>query len=329
MPREKISASSELLDLIQSDILDSNNNSSNKITSASLSGINDSLDDDVDGRRRMIMARNNVAGTRRSDNDPFRVRLIPHHSTTRYNEEADHGDDENDDEIIIDTNINSTNKRYSNNQNIGIVSKPSKEIQNKTTMTRRNKLPSATSAIRQRMPLGGGYGGMFDSYNTTTNMIDSNINDNDNHHQQTDDQVSNNNNFNDYGDKDDKSSTMDDGSVLTKFFRRNRTQIGIGGSNSSVGSSLNYSLMGSNRRKNKTTKGTLPTKILYYYARLPHRARQFIQLFAFIGTLMIGMMNYLIILDTTSSMPINYHGGREGRGMIMQQYAQKKMKKPF
>ena len=309
MPREKISASSELLDLIESDILDSNNNTSNKITSSSLSGIN-SVDDDVDERRRMTMARNNVEGTRRSDNDPFRVRLMPHHSTMRYNEEADHGDDENDDEI-------------------NIVSKPSKEIQNKTTMTRRNKLPSATSAIRQRMPLGGGYGGMFDSYNTTTNMIDSNINDNDNHHQQTDDQVSNNNNFNDYGDKDDKSSTMDDGSVLTKFFRRNRTQIGIGGSNSSVGSSLNYSLMGSNRRKNKTTKGTLPTKILYYYARLPHRARQFIQLFAFIGTLMIGMMNYLIILDTTSSMPINYHGGREGRGMIMQQYAQKKMKKPF
>ena len=308
MPREKISASSELLDLIESDILDSNNNTSNKITSSSLSGIN-SLDDDVDERRRMIMARNNVAGTR-SDNDPFRVRLMPHHSTMRYNEEANHGDDENDDEI-------------------NIVSKPSKEIQNKTTMTRRNKLPSATSAIRQRMPLGGGYGGMFDSYNTNTNMIDSNINDNDNHHQQTDDQVSNNNNFNDYRDNDDKSSTMDDGSVLTKFFRRNRTQIGIGGSNSSVGSSLNYSLMGSNRRKKKTTKGTLPTKLMYYYARLPHRARQFIQLFAFIGTLMIGMMNYLIILDTTSSMPINYHGGREGRGMIMQQYAQKKMKKPF
>jgi hypothetical protein len=224
---------------------------------------------------------------------------MPHHSTTRYNEEANHGDDENDDEI-------------------NIVSKPSKEIQNKTTMTRNNKLPSTTSAIRQRMPLGGGYGGMFDSYNTNTNMIDSN-DINDNHHQQTDDQVSNNNNFNDYGDNDDKSSTMDDGSVLTKFFRRNRTQIGIGGSNSSsVSSSLNYSLMGSNRRKNKTTKGTLPTKILYYYARLPHRARQFIQLFAFIGTLMIGMMNYLIILDTSSSMPINYHG-RGGGGMIMQQ----------
>ena len=41
---------------------------------------------------------------------------------------------------------------------------------------------------------------------------------------------------------------------------------------------------------------------------------------------MIDMMNYLIILDTSGSMP-NYHGGEGGGGMIMQQQYAKRNKK--
>jgi len=310
------------------------------ISSSSMSAVVDGVDDDEE--RTMTMARRMNAGRRRgNENDPFRVRLTPPRRSTRYTDGRGDDDDDDDDEIIIDAN---------NRNNADIASMPSRGMKNKTAavvmVTRRddNKLPT-TSAIRQRMPLGGGYyGGMFDSYN------DDRVNDGNNNNEQrqsneddrrqtdhvgtnhNDDDDDDDNNNNNNNDGDDDKSSMDDGSVLTKYFRRNRTRIGgIGGGSCSVSSSLNYSLMGrrgrTKERMHDATPLLLPTKILFYYARLPYRARQFIQLFAFIATLMIGMMNYLIILDTSSSMP-NYHGGKGGGGgMIMQQQYAKRNKK--
>ena len=301
-----------------------------------------------DDKQKMTMARMNAG---RTENDPFRVRLTPPRRSTRYTDgQGDDDDDDDDDESIIDANNSANIGRYNDNRNnADIASMPSRGMKNKktavVTVARRDDKPPTTTAIRQRMPLGGGYGGMFDSYNDDDYINDGNNNNeqrqsNEDDRRQTDhvgtDHNDDDNNKDNNNDGDDDKSSMDDGSVLTKYFRRNRTQIGIGGGSGSV-SSLNYSLMGRRRGRTKERMHDatpllllLPTKILFYYARLPYRARQFIQLFAFIATLMIGMMNYLIILDTTSSMP-NYHGGKGGGGgMIMQQqYANRNKKVRF
>ena len=288
----------------------------------------------------MTIARTNAG---RTENDPFRVRLTPPRRSTRYTD-GQGDDDDDEEESIIDANNSANIGRYNDNRNnADIVSMPSRGMKNKTavvTVARRDdNKPPTTTAIRQRMPLGGGYGGMFDSYNDDDYINDGNNNNEQRQGNEDDrrqmDHVGTNHNDNkdNNNDGDDDKSSMDDGSVLTKYFRRNRTRIGIGDGSGSV-SSLNYSLMGRRgRTKERMHDATplllLPTKILFYYARLPYRARQFIQLFAFIATLMIGMMNYLIILDTTSSMP-NYHGGKGGGGMIMQQqYANRNKKVRF
>lgn len=292
-------STSELLDLIQADVAGSgrkkstrssngsssngSNNNNNAREAGHNSGISHGGSSGSSGSRSgsrgaTINSSLNSAQMRelndRERNDPFSVRLTPQKSRRRAVPfssgknsalfDSDNDEDGSEDEDSVGDMSGFDSYKYG---------------QNEKARSRKHK-KKVSIHKRQRMPLGGGYGGMFDSHN--------------------DDGTANSNGSvgsSNKSDADSLTSSKGDSSSVTSIFSL-ASRLFAKKRNSknpyhSSGHSISSRTIAS--QFNETCLGRMTTS----YLALPFRLRYFVQLFSIMAVFMLASLNYFIAMETS------------------------------
>ncbi len=320
-------STAELLDLIESDIVDDDSPAAARgrrrkgrrmwdEDDVIMDGGNDDDGDeyeDDDDDDVVAGGRGRIGGTtpwrRRGgggrDDDPFRVRLI-----SRSNSAGRGGGDGSSSFLIEDRdhddNSNRSGGRGGGDGGSAIDARASPTNATATNTTRRRM---------QRMPLWGGYGGMFDDDDQDKRQRAGADDDEDDdregssRHRDGDGAISTTSRSatskRSAGSKRSATSAAADsvGSIFTMASRLFRARGGGGGS---ISSKHSYgSRSGGHRHKSPgAIGGGIPVilgRAMIIYASLSHRARQYVQLLSVVGIIMLGSMNYLVILDVNDN----------------------------
>jgi hypothetical protein len=285
-------STSELLDLIQADVSDRSYGSATN----------------TDVKRRSSNYNNdNGFYNGRNGKDSFnRVHLTPHsyaqtHSAAHDDEEDDDDTDDNtygdDEESTVAELLDS----YSTTSGISTINQRSA---NSSNSSNNNK---STKPIRQRMPLDGGYGGMFApgtgtrNYSASRLQVNGNEDNDDGLISHTDDQSQ----FDGVSALthsiigDDNYTAKSGYSLTSKIFsaagnRRKSTNNPY----SSVGSTTRtISSSASASTGTASVRSSCLANLSLFYLNMPFRLRYFIQLFSIMGVLMIASLNYFIAME--------------------------------
>eukprot|EP00986_Skeletonema_menzelii_P014047 scaffold8817_cov148-Skeletonema_menzelii.AAC.11 len=274
-------STSDLLDLIQADVSSSDTNINKNRNNTNGFRSNSYTNNDITDRQKLVKK------------DSFnRVRLTPHSSAqTRSvlrNDDSDTFLTNNSEE---DDTVTDFLDSYSVTSGISTVNQRS--------------VNSGNTKTRQRMPLDGGYGGMFApgtgtrAYSASRMQVHYNNEDANDVISQTDEQS----NFDGVsaltslrGDDDQTTTT---GYTLTsKIFsalRGNDPKRKTNNPYSSVGNASTTQTISSSTTSGADT--SIFTKLALFYLNMPFRLRYFVQLFSILAVLMIASLNYFIAME--------------------------------
>ncbi len=272
-------STTELLDLIQADVVSSDsgndrhnktnhNSSNNGLRSNSYSNNNNNMPD-----RHKLVKKDNFN----------RVRLTPHSSAQTRSVLTD---DDSDTFLTNEEDDTVTDFLDSYTATSG------------TSSINQRSVNSANTKTRQRMPLDGGYGGMFApgtgtrAYSASRMQVHNNQEDASDVTSQPDDGVSALTSLR--GDDDQTATT---GYTLTsKIFSNMRGNPKRKTNNpySSVGNASTTQTISSST---SGVDASIVSKLALFYLSMPFRLRYFIQLFSIMGVLMIASLNYFIAME--------------------------------
>ena len=283
-------STSDLLDLIQADVSSGNDDRNNKSSNHNSSNNN--------GFRSNGYNNNGITDKHKlvKKNSFNRVRLTPHSSAQTRSVLTD------DDSDTFATNNNEEDDTvtdfldsYSTTSGISTVNQRSSVVNNNNDNTK----------TRQRMPLDGGYGGMFApgtgtrAYSASRMQVHSNEDATTDVISQTADDQSNFDGVSALtslrGDDDQTTTT---GYTLTsKIFStmRGNPKRKMNNPYSSVGNASTVQTISSTTSSGADT--SIVAKLALLYLNMPFRLRYFIQLFSIMGVLMIASLNYFIAME--------------------------------
>ena len=272
-------STSDLLDLIQADV-NAENNNGNKFTSKTT---NNSSNNGIHSSRY----NNNGVSCRRKESFN-RVRLTPHSSAQTRSVLSD------DSDTFADDTVTDFLDSYSTTSGISTINQRSAQSQST------NSSSGSNTITRQRMPLDGGYGGMFapgtgtKAYSASRMQVHSNEESSDVIHQ-TDD----------YSDGVSTLTSLrvdDDHTGTTGYTLTSRIFSVMKGSSKRKPNNP-YSISGNSSTTQTVSSSTSKAdtsfiaRLAAFYLNMPFRLRYFLQLFSIIGVLMIASLNYFIAME--------------------------------